>query len=119
MCRLVLNDKQAKGEQEKMPGCPEIGCNAPITAVARYGRVLKRRAIDVAEFKYAQHTRLRLNAANDAKKSASAVAQQLAALNGAQSFYWHAVMRCDCMGRCVSSCSALPATRGCVCSYLQ
>ena len=81
----MLNE-QAKDEQEKMPGCPEVGCNAPITSVARYGRILKRRAIDVAEFKYAQHTRLRLNAADYEKKSASDVAQQLAALDGAQSF---------------------------------
>ena len=74
---------QAAEEQRKMPGCPELGCQAPITGVARYGRMLKRRAIDMGEFKYAQETSALLGKAHGGQQAVQAVAQQLVGSNGA------------------------------------
>lgn len=72
-----------------MPGCPELGCQAPITGIARYGRVLKRRAIDVAGFKYTQQTRIQLAKAYETKQLASDLAKRLLDLKGAWARDFH------------------------------
>ena len=66
-----------------MPGCLELGCQAPITGIARYGRVLKRRAIDVAGFKYTQQTRIQLAKAYELKQLTTTLANRLLDLKGA------------------------------------
>ena len=96
-----------------MPGCPELGCQAPITGIARYGRVLKRRAIVVAGFKYTQQTRIQLAKAYELKQLTTRLANRLLNLKGAWArsrlfFDFTGAMRLQSTFTTITSCNLPP-----------
>ena len=54
----------SQGDAQPLPSCPL--CRKPVTGLYRYGRPLKKRALDIAERKYVQQCTTSLDTAHAA-----------------------------------------------------